>query len=114
MALASWRCWGWSCCRRIGVRPPREAEARGRFATRRLLVGKRRDCGPGIRSVFRARDGSEEWRTMANDAVNCLYLQLAILGHPVDYSGVREAVFANGGVVSIVALREAAGRRGLP
>ncbi len=63
---------------------------------------------------FGARDGSEEWRTMANDAVNCLYLQLAILGHPVDYSGVREAVFANGGAVSIVALREAAGRRGLP
>lgn len=61
-----------------------------------------------------ARDGPGEWRTMANDAVNCLYLQLAILGHRVDYARVREAVFAKGGAVSIAALREAAGRCGLP
>jgi ABC-type bacteriocin/lantibiotic exporter with double-glycine peptidase domain len=61
-----------------------------------------------------ARDGPGEWRTAANDAVNCLYLQLAILGHPVDYARVREAVFAKGGAVSMVTLREAAGRCGLP
>ena len=61
-----------------------------------------------------ARDGSGEWRTAANDAVNCLYLQLAIVGQPVEYARIREAVFAKGGAVSMVALREAAGRCGLP
>ncbi len=65
-----------------------------------------------------ARDGLGEWRTGAsdalNDAVNCLYLQLAIDGHPIDYGRVREAVFAKGSAVSMVALREAAGRCGLP
>jgi hypothetical protein len=65
-----------------------------------------------------ARDGLGEWRTGAydavNDAANCLYLQLAIDGHPVDYGRVREAVLAKGSAVSMVALREAAGRCGLP
>jgi hypothetical protein len=59
-------------------------------------------------------DEPGEWRTTANDAVNCLYLQLAILGHPVEYARVRQAVFAKGDAVSLVALREAAGRCGLP
>jgi len=61
-----------------------------------------------------AQDGLGEWRTTSNDAVNCLYLQLAILGHPVEYARVRQAVFAKGDAVSLVALREAAGRCGLP
>ena len=50
----------------------------------------------------------------AHDAVNCLYLQVAILGQPAEYARVREAVFVKGGAVSIVSLRDAAGRCGLP
>jgi hypothetical protein len=61
-----------------------------------------------------ARDELGEWRTAANDAVNCLYLQLVLAGHPVEYARVREAVFAQGGAVNMVALREAAGHCGLP
>jgi hypothetical protein len=67
----------------------------------------------GSEPTLGARDGLREWRTMANDAVNCLYLELALLGHPVEYVRVKEAVFAKGGEVSIVELREAAHRCGL-
>jgi ABC-type bacteriocin/lantibiotic exporter with double-glycine peptidase domain len=54
-----------------------------------------------------------DWRSSSNDGVNCLYLQLAILGYAVDYPRVREAIYPGQGEVSIATLRDAATRCGL-
>jgi peptidase C39-like protein len=54
-----------------------------------------------------------DWRSPANDGATCLYLQLAALGHPIDYASVRQAVSDAGSTVTLVSLREAAQRCGV-
>jgi hypothetical protein len=63
-----------------------------------------------------ARDSSPGriWRIARNDGVNCLYLQLAILRHEVDFAQLVESVQPGRGSVTLLTLKEAAGRHGLP
>jgi hypothetical protein len=49
--------------------------------------------------------GREMWRTADADGVNCLYLQLRLLGHSVDYASVRKVIHPEGGGTSLSKLK---------
>jgi predicted double-glycine peptidase len=58
------------------------------------------------------RFGGEAWRSSENQAANCLYLELSVLGHPVDYSKVKAALAPGRKPISLADLKGAASRLG--
>ena len=53
------------------------------------------------------------WRIPRNDGLNCLYLQLAILGHRVDFAQLERSVQPERGSVTLLTLKQAAERHGI-
>jgi predicted double-glycine peptidase len=57
---------------------------------------------------------AEVWRRPGADGLNCLYLQLRLLGHGVDYRDLDKVVRPKSQPTSLATLEAAAGRCGLP
>jgi hypothetical protein len=70
--------------------------------------------GRPAESVGRDSSSAGIWRTTSHDGVNCLYLELSVLGHPVDYQQLEAAVQPQRGSVSLRALQQVARRHGVP
>jgi hypothetical protein len=57
--------------------------------------------------------GGNLWRTPNADSVNCVYLQMRLLGHGVDYATLKQSVHADEVGTSLGMLKEVTGRCGL-